>query len=52
VCLLHLSRSTGLNYLKPMGIMFAIAVWGTWYLINGIIMLVVPKIQSGDVAEQ
>jgi hypothetical protein len=36
---------------KIVGLLFALACWGLWNLINGIIMVVAPKMQSGDVAE-
>jgi hypothetical protein len=34
-----------------MGILLAAVLYGGWLLINGIIMLVAPRMQSGDVAE-
>jgi hypothetical protein len=32
-------------------VLFAVAVWGLWLLVNGAIMVAAPKMQSGDVAE-
>jgi len=42
----------GVIPIKLMGIAMAVGLWGGWIVINGIIMLVVPKMESGDVAEQ
>jgi len=36
---------------KLVGVLFAVAVWGLWLLVNGAIMVAAPKMQSGDVAE-
>jgi hypothetical protein len=33
------------------GILLAAILFGGWLLINGILMVVVPRMQSGDVAE-
>jgi len=38
--------------IKIMGILLAIGVWGCVRAINGAIMVLLPKMQSGDVAEQ
>ena len=37
--------------LKLMGGAIAVGLWGCWLVLNGIIMLVAPKLESGDVAE-
>lgn len=36
---------------KLAGLMFGLGLWGLWNIINGGIMVVVPKMQGGDVAE-
>jgi hypothetical protein len=36
---------------KIMGILIAIGLWGLWQALNGAIMVAVPKMESGDVAE-
>jgi hypothetical protein len=38
--------------IKIMGIALAVGLWGAWMLINGIIMVAVPKMESGDLADQ
>lgn len=38
--------------IKIMGIAIAIGLYGAWLLINGIIMVAVPKMESGDLADQ
>jgi len=38
--------------IKIIGILMAFGLWGLWIAINGAIMVAVPKMQSGDVAEQ
>ena len=38
--------------LKIMGIAIAVGVWGFFKVVNGIIMMVAPKMETGDVAEQ
>lgn len=38
--------------LKVMGIAIAIGIWGFFKVITGIIMIVAPKLETGDVAEQ
>lgn len=42
----------GVIPLKLMAIFVMIGLWGVWQLLNGIIALVAPKMESGDVAEQ
>jgi hypothetical protein len=37
--------------LKLMGGAVGIGLWGCWLVLNGIIILVAPKMESGDVAE-
>ena len=37
---------------KIAGALIALALWGLWRVINGAIMVAVPRMQSGDVAEQ
>lgn len=37
---------------KLAGALIALMFWGGWRLINGIIMVALPRMQSGDVAEQ
>jgi hypothetical protein len=37
---------------RVMGIAIAIGLWGGWLLINGIIMVAAPKMESGDLADQ
>lgn len=37
--------------LKLMGGAIGVGLWGCWLVLNGIIMLVAPKMESGDVAE-
>ena len=45
-------RHIGYFSLRGMGVSVLIALWGFWQLLNGIIMLVAPKMESGrDVAE-
>ena len=41
----------GVIPLKLMGIAVMVGLWGCWLVLNGIIMLVAPKMESGDVAE-
>jgi hypothetical protein len=41
----------GVIPLKLMGIAVMIGLWGCWLVLNGIIILVAPKMESGDVAE-
>ncbi len=41
----------GVIPIKLMAIAVMIGLWGCWEVINGIIMLVAPKMESGDVAE-
>ena len=38
--------------IKIMGIAIAIGLYGAWLLINGIIMVAAPKMESGDLADQ
>ncbi|HEY4415694.1 MAG TPA: hypothetical protein VGO57_08385 [Verrucomicrobiae bacterium] len=38
--------------IKIMGAAIAVGLWGIWLLLNGIIMVVAPKMESGDVADQ
>ncbi len=38
--------------IRLMGIAIAIGLWGGWITIKGIFMIVAPKLESGDVAEQ
>lgn len=38
--------------IRIMGIAVAIGLWGVWRVVNGLIALLVPKMESGDVAEQ
>lgn len=37
---------------RVMAIAVAVGLWGVWRLINGLIALLMPKMESGDVAEQ
>jgi hypothetical protein len=37
--------------IKVMGMAIAVGLWGAWMFINGLIKVVVPKMESGDVAE-
>lgn len=41
----------GIIPLKLMAIAVMVGLWGCWQVLNGIIMLVAPKMESGDVAE-
>jgi hypothetical protein len=41
----------GVIPVKLMGIAVMIGLWGCWQALNGSIMLVAPKMESGDVAE-
>jgi hypothetical protein len=36
---------------RLMGLAVMVALWGVWELLNGILMLVAPKMESGDVAD-
>ena len=38
--------------LKAMGAAFAVGLWGGWLVMNGIILVIAPKMESGDVAEK
>ena len=42
----------GVIPIKLMGIAVAVGLWGVWLILNGIIMIVAPKLETGDVAEQ
>jgi hypothetical protein len=42
----------GLIPMKTMAILVMVGLYGFWLLINGVIALVAPKMESGDVAEQ
>ena len=42
----------GIIPIKLMGILIVVGLYGFWQLLNGIIALVAPKMESGDVAEQ
>jgi len=42
----------GLIPMKTMALLVMVGLYGFWLLINGIIALVAPKMESGDVAEQ
>lgn len=37
--------------LKLMGIAMAIGLWGAWQALNGLIMLLAPKMETGDLAD-
>ena len=37
---------------KIMGLAAAIGLYGVWLVVNGIIMVAVPKMESGDLADQ
>ncbi len=39
-----------LIFLKLMAIGVMVGLWGVWQLLNGIVMLAAPKMESGDVA--
>ena len=41
----------GVIPVKLMGIAVMVGLWGCWLVLNGIIRLVAPKMESGDVAE-
>ena len=42
----------GVIPIKLMGIAIAVGLWGLWLILNAIIMIVAPKMETGDVAEQ
>jgi len=42
----------GVIPLKIFGLTLAVGCWGVWMLINGIIMVVAPKAEHGDLADQ
>ena len=44
--------SIGVIYTKILAITIMLGLWGLWMAIKGIFMVVAPKSQSGDVAEQ
>jgi len=44
--------SIGYMPLKLMGIAVAIGLWGAWMVLSGILLIVAPRMESGDVAEQ
>jgi hypothetical protein len=39
-------------FVRLMAIAVAIGLWGVWRVVNGLIALLMPKMESGDVAEQ
>jgi hypothetical protein len=41
----------GVIPIKLMGIAVMVGLWGCWLVLNGLIMLAAPKMESGDVAE-
>jgi hypothetical protein len=41
----------GIISAKLLGASILVALWGIWELLNGIVMLVAPKMESGDLAE-
>ena len=45
-------RHLGIIPLKLMAMAVMVGLWGVWQLLNGIIALVAPKLESGDVADQ
>jgi hypothetical protein len=38
--------------IKLMALAVAVGLWGVWLLIRGLIMLFVPKLESGDIADK
>lgn len=39
-------------FMKVMGLAIGVGLWGAWKCINGSIMVVVPKMEQGDVADK
>ncbi|HSY20396.1 MAG TPA: hypothetical protein VK815_18775 [Candidatus Acidoferrales bacterium] len=48
LCFAHI----GIIPIKLMGILIMVGLYGAWQVLNGIIALIAPKMESGDVAEQ
>lgn len=44
-------RIAGIFPLKLLGIAFAVGVYGGWLFLKGLLMLLAPKMESGDVAD-
>jgi len=42
--------SIGIIFLKAMALGVMVGLWGAWQLLNGILLIVAPKMESGDVA--
>lgn len=42
----------GVIPVKLMAICVAVGLWGLWLILNGILLIVAPKMETGDVAEQ
>jgi len=38
--------------MKIFAITVAVGLWGVWMLLNGIIMVLAPKSEKGDLADQ
>lgn len=52
VALFFIFMSIGVLFLKILAVAIMIGLWGMWMVIKGIFMVLAPKSEAGDVAEQ